>query len=153
MVAAVYSDLEPMSRLEDSPAADPMTITVTVVFFADLRRFLPRGENGPRRYALVPGATVADLLDTIGIAPGTDLTAAVDGELAARDTPLRDGAEVMLLSPMEGGSDQAPRPSCGPGRQGPPVPSLWSIRSRIRVWRFKVFTIDRPTVRMSLNAF
>jgi molybdopterin converting factor small subunit len=28
----------------------------------------------------------------------------VDGELAARDTPLRDGADVMLLSPMEGGS-------------------------------------------------
>ena len=31
------------------------------------------------------------------------MTAAVDGELAGRDTPLRDGADVMLLSPMEGG--------------------------------------------------
>jgi sulfur carrier protein ThiS len=91
-----------MSRLGDSPAV--ATITVTVVFFADLRRFLPRGETGPQRYALAPGATIAGLLDTIGIAPDTDLTAAVDGELASRETVLRDGADVMLLSPMEGGA-------------------------------------------------
>jgi sulfur carrier protein ThiS len=102
MIAAVYSD--PMSRLGDSPPADTTTITVSVVFFADLRRFLPRGANGPQPYTLVPGTTVADLLDLIGIAPDTDLTAAVDGELAGRDTRLRDGAEVMLLSPMEGGA-------------------------------------------------
>ena len=90
-----------MSRLRDSADA---AITVTVTFFADLRRFLPRGAAGPQRYDLAPGATVADLLETIGIEPDTDLTAAVDGELAARDTPLHDGADVMLLSPMEGGS-------------------------------------------------
>jgi molybdopterin converting factor small subunit len=92
-----------MSRLDDSPAASAATITVTVVFFADLRRFLPRGETGPQRYRVKPGATVAGLLDTIGIAVDTDLTVAVDGELAARETPLHEGAEVMLLSPMEGG--------------------------------------------------
>jgi hypothetical protein len=33
----------------------------------------------------------------------------VDGELADRDTPLRDGAEVMLLIPMEGGSGTGSR--------------------------------------------
>jgi molybdopterin converting factor small subunit len=92
-----------MNRLPDAASADSRSITVTVVFFADLRRFLPRGANGPQRYRIKSGATVADLLETIGIVPDTDLTAAVDGELAARDTPLRDGAEVMLLSPMEGG--------------------------------------------------
>jgi molybdopterin converting factor small subunit len=92
-----------MSRLDDSPAASAATITITVVFFADLRRFLPRGETGPQRYRVKPGATVSDLLDTIGIAADTDLTVAVDAELAARETPLREGAEVMLLSPMEGG--------------------------------------------------
>ena len=100
-----------MSRLGDTPRTGAATIAVNVVFFADLRRFLPRGANGPQRYALAPGATVADLLDLIGIAPDTDLTAAVDGELAARDTPLRDAAEVMLLSPMEGG---APRRGASP---------------------------------------
>ena len=92
-----------MSRLEDSPAADAAAITITVVCFADLRRFLPRGENGPQRYRVKPGAAVSDLLDTIGIDADADITIAVDGDLAARETPLRDGAEVMLLSPMEGG--------------------------------------------------
>ena len=80
-----------------------MAITVTVTLFADLRRFLPRGADGPQRYTLPAGATLADLLTAIGIARDAELTAAVDGEVARRDTPLRDGADVMLLSPMEGG--------------------------------------------------
>lgn len=78
-------------------------MTVKVTFFADLRRFLPKGADGPQPYAISPGATVTDLLKTIGINPDDDLTVAVDGEIAERDTPLRDGADVMLLSPMEGG--------------------------------------------------
>jgi molybdopterin converting factor small subunit len=93
-----------MSQLRDSGPQEDTRITVAVTFFADLRRFLPRGATGPQRYDLAPGATVADLLETIGIESDTDLTAAVDSELAARDTRLHDGAEVMLLSPMEGGS-------------------------------------------------
>ena len=92
-----------MSRLGDSARADARTITVTVTFFADLRRFLPRGADGPQRYTVSEGATLADLLAAIGIGPDAEVTAAVAGELAARDTPLRDGADVMLLSPMEGG--------------------------------------------------
>jgi hypothetical protein len=47
---------------------------------------------------------VDDLLTVIGVAPDADLTVAVDGEQADRSTPLRDGADVMLLSPMEGGA-------------------------------------------------
>jgi sulfur carrier protein ThiS len=78
-------------------------MTVNVTFFADLRRFLPKGADGPQPYAISPGATVADLLMTIGIKPEEDVTVAVDGEIAERDTPLREGADVMLLSPMEGG--------------------------------------------------
>lgn len=76
---------------------------MNVTLFADLRRFLPRGADGPQRYQLGTGATVNDLLAAIGIAADAEVTAAVDGELAARDTALRDGADVMLLSPMEGG--------------------------------------------------
>ena len=79
-------------------------ITVTVTFFADLRRFMPRGEDGPQRYTIHEGAAVADLLAAIGIEQGAEVTIAVDGELAGRDTPLRDGVEVMLLNPMEGGA-------------------------------------------------
>ena len=92
-----------MSRLKDSPRADTRTIAVSVTLFADLRRFLPRGVDGPQRYTVPEGATVADLLAAVGIEAREDVTAAVDGELAARDTALRDGADVMLLSPMEGG--------------------------------------------------
>ena len=78
-------------------------MTVSVTFFADLRRYLPKGADGPQRYTVQPGATVADLIATIGIDAEYDITVAVDGDLADRDTKLRDGAEVMLLSPMEGG--------------------------------------------------
>jgi sulfur carrier protein ThiS len=85
------------------PSGAVSTITVTVTLFADLRRFLPRGADGPQRYDVPRGATVADLLAVVGITSGTELTAAVNGELAKPDTPLADGAEVMLLSPMEGG--------------------------------------------------
>ena len=78
-------------------------ISVTVTFFADVRRFLPRGADGPQRYTVREGATLADLLTAIGVAPDAEVTAAVDGEQAGPDTPLRDGADIMLLSPMEGG--------------------------------------------------
>jgi sulfur carrier protein ThiS len=75
-----------------------------VTFFADLRRFLPRGADGPQRYTVRENASVEDLLAEIGIAPDTDLTIAVDGEQADRNALLHEGAEVMLLSPMEGGA-------------------------------------------------
>jgi sulfur carrier protein ThiS len=84
-------------------SAPPVGIAVAVTLFADLRRYLPRGADGPQRVELPAGATVADLVARIGIPPGTELTAGVDGELADLDSPLRDGAAVMLLSPMEGG--------------------------------------------------
>src|SRR5258705_11221662 len=78
-------------------------ITVTVTFFADLRRFLPRGADGPQRYTLSGNATIADLLALVGVAPDADVTAAVDGALADRETALPEGHGSMLLSPMEGG--------------------------------------------------
>src|SRR5256712_5341831 len=96
-----------MSGRTGQARTDARTITVTVTFFADLRRFLPRGADGPQRYTVAGGATIADLLALIGVAPDADVTAAVDGELAARDRPLHDGADVMLLSPMEGGAAAA----------------------------------------------
>ena len=82
-------------------------MTVTVTFFADLRRFLPRGVDGPQRYTLRERATVDDLLTVIGVAPNADVTIAIDGEQAAREALLHEGAEVMLLSPMEGGAAAA----------------------------------------------
>jgi sulfur carrier protein ThiS len=99
----VYSGQPTVSQARPTTPDLTGTIAVNVTFFADLRRFLPRGADGPQRYRLARGATLADLLAAIGIEPTAELTFAVDGELAGRDTPLRDGADVMLLSPMEGG--------------------------------------------------
>jgi sulfur carrier protein ThiS len=98
-----------MSRPSQSESAPVQhgAVTVSVTFFSGLRRFLPRGAEGPQRYTLPAGATVADLLAAIGIDPGADITAAVDGELASRDVRLRHGADVMLLYPMEGGAGAA----------------------------------------------
>lgn len=93
-----------MSRLHDAARTEARTIGVSVILSAGLRRLRPKSPDGPQRYTLAAGATLGDLLAAIGIDAATDLTAAVDGELAERHTPLRDGAEVMLLAPMEGGS-------------------------------------------------
>jgi len=93
-----------MSRLHDAARTEARTIGVSVILSAGLRRLLPGSADGPQRHTLAAGATLSDLLAAIGIGAAIDLTAAVDGELAERDAPLRDGAEVMLLAPMEGGS-------------------------------------------------
>jgi sulfur carrier protein ThiS len=93
-----------MSRPTDSTRADARTLTIAVTFFADLRRFLPRGAEGPQRYTVPEGSTAADLLVVIGVEADAEVTIAVDGELASRETPLRDGADVMLLNAMEGGA-------------------------------------------------
>jgi molybdopterin converting factor small subunit len=93
-----------MSRLHDAARTEARPIGVSVILSAGLRRLLPKVADGPQRYTLAAGAVLGDLLAAIGVDAGTDLTAAVDGELAERATPLRDGAEVMLLAPMEGGA-------------------------------------------------
>ena len=103
-----------MSQLRHSTSAAARTLTVRVVFFADLRRFLPRGADGPQPYTVPEGSTAGTLLAAIGIEDGAEVTVAVDGELASRDTPLHDGAEVMLLTPMEGGAaGEATTPTAG----------------------------------------
>jgi sulfur carrier protein ThiS len=80
------------------------TVTVRVTFFGGFRRFLLPGAEGPQRYALPPPARVTDLLAVIGIDASADATVAVNGEIATPDTRLPDSAEVMILSPMEGGA-------------------------------------------------
>ena len=100
----VYTPPTPrMSTIDGRARSETGSITVSVTLFADLRRFLPRGADGPQRYTLARDATMADLLRAIGIEDDADITTALEGELAPRDARLHDGAEIMLLSPMEGG--------------------------------------------------
>jgi hypothetical protein len=98
-----------MSRLPDAARTDARPIGVSVTMSAALRHRRPGGPDGPQRYALPAGARLADLLALIGLDATTDLTAAVDGELAERSTPLHDGADIVLLVPMEGGSGRRSR--------------------------------------------
>lgn len=90
-------------RHEDERGA----IRVTVTFIGAMRRFLPPGADGPQRMTLSHGATIADLLDAVGIPAAMDPTVSLGGALADRGDALRDGAEVLLLGPMEGGSNDA----------------------------------------------
>ena len=93
-----------MRQRDDAARTNQATIGISLVLSAALRRRRPGNGDGPEHHVFPAGATVADLLAAVGIEEATDLTAAVDGELAERDTPLHDGAEVVLLVPMEGGS-------------------------------------------------
>ncbi len=86
-----------------APQAGTTQISVRVTLFADLRRFLPRGHEGPQTYTLPADATVADLLAAIGIPPEDEVTPGINGELAERDAPLHNGDDLVLFSPMEGG--------------------------------------------------
>jgi sulfur carrier protein ThiS len=79
-------------------------ITVSVTLFGSLRRLVAEGAVPHGSHTLADGARLADLLAALGIDRGVDLTAAVDGELVELDTRLHDGAQVMLLGPMDGGA-------------------------------------------------
>jgi sulfur carrier protein ThiS len=83
--------------------SDTGRITVRMTLFADLRRYLPKGVEGAQRVALPAHATVADLLAAAGVPPQDEITVGLNGELAALDTPLNDGDDVVFFSPMEGG--------------------------------------------------
>lgn len=83
------------------PGTEPITVRVTL--FADLRRFLPRGHEGPLEHKLPHGASVADVLQALGIPAGEEITAGRNGEQAHRDTVLNDGDDLVFFSPMEGG--------------------------------------------------
>jgi sulfur carrier protein ThiS len=85
------------------PRTDAEQISVRVSLFADLRRFLPRGAEGPQLFSLPAGATVGDLLAAIGIPAEDEVTPGLNGELAGRDAILRDGDDLVLFSAMEGG--------------------------------------------------
>lgn len=84
------------------PQAAP-TIAVRLTLFADLRRFEPKGQVGPRVFALGPGTTVADLVAEAGIPAVEDVTVGLNGERAALDALLSEGDDVVLFSQMEGG--------------------------------------------------
>lgn len=78
-------------------------VHVRLTLFADLKRYLPKGQSGSLAFALSTGATVATLLAKAGIPQSEEITVGLNGNQGARDSVLHDGDEVVLFSPMEGG--------------------------------------------------
>jgi sulfur carrier protein ThiS len=85
-------------------AAGGRSIAVSVTLFASLRRRRPDVPDGPQRIELPAGATLGDLLAALGLEATTDVSAAVNGNLATHDARLPDGADIILMTPMEGGA-------------------------------------------------
>jgi molybdopterin converting factor small subunit len=77
-------------------------VQVRVLFFGEMRRHLPRGQE-QIALALPDGATVADVLAAVGVKPEDERIVGCNGSLARDDTPLHDGDEVSLYHPMGGG--------------------------------------------------
>jgi molybdopterin converting factor small subunit len=75
-------------------------------------RIVPYGELRPRLISdgrdfrwleLVDRSNVGDALRALGVELQDRLIVGIDGEYATPDTPLHDGAELVLVTPMEGG--------------------------------------------------
>jgi len=80
------------------------TITVSLKLFGDLRRYAGKAPPDRLPITLPAGATVADLAARIGIVPEDEMIAGVNGEQADADTVLKNGDQVLLVNPMEGGA-------------------------------------------------
>jgi molybdopterin converting factor small subunit len=76
---------------------------VRVVPYAELRRqLLPKGQD-VLWLDLPDGTTVGDVIRQLDVKVTDRLIVGLDGVYATADTPLRDNAELMLVTPMEGG--------------------------------------------------
>lgn len=80
---------------------------IIVTLFADLRRFGPKNHEGSISVTLESDARVEEMLTAVGIPDDEsvrgEITVGLNGVLSQRDSVLRDGDEVMIFSPMEGG--------------------------------------------------
>jgi molybdopterin converting factor small subunit len=77
---------------------------VRVKLLAGLRNKLPPEAKGSADLELAPGATVALLLERLGLAEGTVNAVMVnDAAEPDRQRLLADGDSVVLLPPMAGG--------------------------------------------------
>lgn len=80
-------------------------MNVTVVCFGRMRERLPEGSNGNRAVLSTrEGATVAEVIESLGAPIEEVFAVLVDGGQAALDEVLREGSEVTLMPPFTGGT-------------------------------------------------
>ena len=96
--------------MPDSSPAPDATVTLRVVYLARLRdAFGAAGESLTLPVRDASAGAVLSLLRARGgafaeeLKPGRAVRVAVNHELAAPETPVRDGDEVALLPPVTGG--------------------------------------------------
>ncbi len=75
---------------------------VDIRLFGQFRHLL-RETDGRLTLSVVEGATVRDVLERVQVPEAEVGLVSVNGQMAAVETPLRDGDEVCISSPIGGG--------------------------------------------------
>jgi molybdopterin converting factor small subunit len=76
---------------------------VNVRLFASLRKYIPAGASEPLTVELGDGATVGDVLSSLGIPPQrAHMIVAADGQIE-RTAAVHDGQELSIYPPLAGG--------------------------------------------------
>jgi molybdopterin converting factor small subunit len=78
-------------------------VRVRVLFFGEMRRYLPAGRDDIE-LDLSDGTCVADALARVGVDTAEERIVGLNGTLAKDATPLHDGDELSLYHPMGGGT-------------------------------------------------
>ncbi len=70
-------------------------------------RFADRFRGGRGQVELPAGATIAELLEEIGLGRNARCAVTVDNQVVAdRSRPLSPGAKVLIIAPVAGGRDE-----------------------------------------------
>jgi molybdopterin converting factor small subunit len=84
-------------------------VVVSVICFGAMREYLPSTAESNRAQVDVPsGASVGDVVDTLGAPRALVFSVLVDGVHADLDHVLHDGAEITLMPPFAGGAGRRP---------------------------------------------
>lgn len=80
-------------------------MTITVVLYAGLARFLPAGAQERKATVAVPdGATVRDVLLWLGIPDEIPCIPVIDGGRVTAERIVRDRETLSLFPPLAGGT-------------------------------------------------
>jgi sulfur carrier protein ThiS len=99
---AAVTEHEPLRPPTGAHTASRL-VQVSVELYADLRRFAGAARE-PLTCSVPAGATVRELIASLGIPPDEPVVVGVDGALGSPETVLAGGEHVALLTPMQGGS-------------------------------------------------